>query len=35
MRASEVEIEPRRREAAQAMGATLQSVEAYEVIAQA
>ena len=34
MRASEVEIEPRRREAVQAMGATIQSVEEYEVIAQ-
>ncbi len=35
MRASEAEIEPRRAAAAQAMGATVESVEAYEVIAQA
>jgi len=35
MRASETEIDPRRREAAQAVGATLQSLEAYEIIAQA
>ncbi len=35
MRASEVEIEPRRREAAQAMGARVQGTEEYEVIAHA
>ena len=35
MRASEVEIEQRRRESAQAIGATIQSVEEYEGIAQA
>ena len=35
MRASAVEIEPRRKATAQAVGATIQSVEAYEVIAQA
>jgi len=35
MRASETEIEPRRKATVQAVGATLQSVEAYEVIAQA
>ena len=34
MRASEIEIEPRRREAAQAMGATIESIDEYEVIAQ-
>ena len=35
MRASEAQIEQRRRESAQAVGATIQSVEEYEVIAQA
>ena len=35
MRASEAETAPRRNEGAQAMGATIESVEAYEVIAQA
>ncbi len=34
MRASEAEIEPRRKETAQAVGATIESVEEYEVIAQ-
>ncbi len=35
MRASETEIAPRRKATAQAVGATIQSVESYEVIAQA
>ena len=35
MRASEAVVEQRRKETAQAMGATIESVEAYEVIAQA
>ena len=35
MRASEAQIEQSRRESAQAVGATIQSVEEYEVIAQA
>ena len=35
MRANETEIEPRRKATVQAVGAMLQSVEAYEVIAQA
>ena len=34
-RASEAQIEPRRKETAAALGATIQSVEDYEVIAQA
>ncbi len=35
MRTSEAEIEPRRKATAQAVGATVQSVESYEVIAHA
>jgi heme-degrading monooxygenase HmoA len=35
MRASEAEIEPRRAAAAEALGATVESVEAYEILAQA
>ena len=35
MRASETEIEPRRKATVQAVGATIQSTDEYEVIAQA